>query len=46
MVVKAYPEEKVGVFAKRNGALEVVEYSGGRVGMQGGNQRCLCWLQG
>jgi hypothetical protein len=26
-VAKAYPEEKVGVFAQRNGALEVVEYS-------------------
>lgn len=29
MIPKAYPEEKVGVFARRNGALEVVEYSGG-----------------
>ncbi|EFN54432.1 hypothetical protein CHLNCDRAFT_31829 [Chlorella variabilis] len=27
VVAKAYPEEKVGVFARRNGALEVVEYS-------------------
>ncbi|GAB4820374.1 hypothetical protein N2152v2_007420 [Parachlorella kessleri] len=27
VLVKAYPEEKVGVFARRNGALEVVEYS-------------------
>ena len=28
VVAKAYPEEKVGVFARRGGALEVVEYSG------------------
>ncbi|PRW59645.1 UDP-N-acetylglucosamine diphosphorylase 2-like isoform B [Chlorella sorokiniana] len=27
VVAKAYPEEKVGVFARRGGALEVVEYS-------------------
>lgn len=27
VIPKAYPEEKVGVFARRNGALEVVEYS-------------------
>ena len=27
VVAKAYPEEKVGVFARRNGRLEVVEYS-------------------
>ena len=27
MVAKAYPEEKVGVFARRGAAVEVVEYS-------------------
>lgn len=27
MVAKAYPEEKVGVFAQRGNAVEVVEYS-------------------
>ena len=27
MVAKAYPEEKVGVFAQRGAAVEVVEYS-------------------
>ena len=27
MVAKAYPEEKVGVFAQRGGHTEVVEYS-------------------
>lgn len=27
MVAKAYPEEKVGVFARRGGGMEVVEYS-------------------
>ena len=27
VVSKAYPEEKVGVFAKQNGAYTVVEYS-------------------
>lgn len=27
MVAKAYPEERVGVFARRNGRIEVVEYS-------------------
>lgn len=32
MVAKAYPEEKVGVFARRGGALEVVEYSGEQQG--------------
>ncbi len=32
MVAKAYPEEKVGVFARRGGALEVVEYSGALAG--------------
>jgi hypothetical protein len=35
-VAKAYPEEKVGVFAQRNGALEVVEYSGEWGGGGGG----------
>ena len=32
VVAKAYPEEKVGVFAQRGGRLEVVEYSGAWVG--------------
>ena len=27
MVAKAYPDEKVGVFANRGGHIEVVEYS-------------------
>ena len=27
MVAKAYPDEKVGVFASRGGHIEVVEYS-------------------
>ena len=27
MVAKAHPEERVGVFARRNGRIEVVEYS-------------------
>ena len=27
MVAKAYPEEKVGVFARRGAHVEVVEYS-------------------
>jgi UDP-N-acetylglucosamine/UDP-N-acetylgalactosamine diphosphorylase len=27
VVAKAYPEEKVGVFARKNGRIEVVEYS-------------------
>lgn len=27
MIAKAYPEEKVGVFAQRGGRIEVVEYS-------------------
>lgn len=27
VVAKGYPEEKVGVFAERGGAVEVVEYS-------------------
>ncbi len=27
VVAKAHPEEKVGVFARRGGRLEVVEYS-------------------
>ena len=27
MVGKAYPEERVGVFARKNGKVEVVEYS-------------------
>ena len=27
MLSKAYPEERVGVFARKNGRVEVVEYS-------------------
>ncbi len=27
VVAKAYPEERVGVFARRDGRIEVVEYS-------------------
>lgn len=27
MLSKAYPEERVGVFARKNGKVEVVEYS-------------------
>lgn len=27
MVAKAHPEERVGVFARRDGRIEVVEYS-------------------
>ncbi len=27
MVAKAYPEERVGVFARKDGRIEVVEYS-------------------
>ena len=27
VVAKAYPDERVGVFARRNGRIEVIEYS-------------------
>lgn len=42
VVAKAYPEEKVGVFARRAGQLEVVEYSGGWVG---GRRQGVVWCR-